>query len=416
MRTTIVVLEDLGRSSRMQAHALALAASGEVTLVGLEGTPVQAALTSETRIRSVRLPDRGFRRRTSGGPWRYIWGSSARAAAQAGRLAGTLFRGPTPDLLLVMNPPAVPTLAISWLAARLRGARLVIDWHNLSHTLVAVRLGDHHRAVRAVERAERRWARRADGHLAISAALAEWLQQNARVDAAVYHDGPAACFTKPDLTAADALWQRLSRELSLGVRRVPLVVCPSSWSPEEDLDLLLEALERTERRLVAERGPAQPGATDLVVLMTGRGPLRAAFEARATRRTFTRLAVRTVWLEPADYPVAIGMADLGICLHQSSSGRDLPSRLAEFRGCGVPVCAYDYAPVLGEVLTSGREGLLFREPGALASALVALATADFSAAPELAASREWLAAHPAKRGEEHWKEIVEPLLAPTRRV
>ena len=47
------------------------------------------------------------------------------------------------------------------MASRLRGARFVIDWHNLSHTIVAVRLGDPHRAVKAIARSERRWARRA---------------------------------------------------------------------------------------------------------------------------------------------------------------------------------------------------------------------------------------------------------------
>ena len=77
---------------------------------------------------------------------------------QAGGLLATLLRLPKPDVILVQNPPAAPTLAVAWLAARLRGARLVIDWHNLSHTILAVRLGEHHRAVRALARSERRWA------------------------------------------------------------------------------------------------------------------------------------------------------------------------------------------------------------------------------------------------------------------
>ena len=86
-------------------------------------------------------------------------------------------RVPKPDMILVQNPPSVPTLAVAWPAAHLRGARLVIDWHNLSHTVPAVSLGEQHRAVRALARSERRWARRADAHLTVSPAMAEWLQR-----------------------------------------------------------------------------------------------------------------------------------------------------------------------------------------------------------------------------------------------
>jgi beta-1,4-mannosyltransferase len=410
MRTTVVVLEDLGRNPRMQAHALGLAASGEVTLVGLEGSPLQSAVTAEPRIHSVRLKDRAFSRRAAGGPWRYVASSTARAAFVGVRLLTTLLRVPKPDLILVKNPPAVPTLAVSWLVARLRGARIVIDWQNLSHTLVAVSLGEGHRAVRAVRRAERRWARRADGHLTISRAMADWLRQEGGVSATAWHDSPAACFARPDLATSASMWHRLARDLALGPKRVPLIVCATSWNPEEDFDLLLEALERAERRLVSLRGAGQPDAPDLVMLMTGRGPLRSVFEARLQRRTFTRLAVKMAWLEPADYPVVVGMADVGVCLHQSSSGRDLPIRLAEFRGCGVPVYVYDYAPVVSEALTSGREGVTFREPGELATAIVALATADFSSTPALAASREWLVANPPSRSDQTWNEIVAPVL------
>lgn len=41
-----------------------------------------------------------------------------------------LFRTPKPDFYLVQNPPSIPTLFIVWMAARLQGARFVIDWHN----------------------------------------------------------------------------------------------------------------------------------------------------------------------------------------------------------------------------------------------------------------------------------------------
>jgi beta-1,4-mannosyltransferase len=361
----------------MQYHALSLARhGGEVDLIGLEGAPVHAALTAEAAVRSHRLADRAFKSRASRGRTRFIWMSAARAAQQATALLNMLLRVPKPDVILVQNPPAVPTLAAAFTAARLRGARLVIDWHNLSHTILAVRLGERHRAVRALARSERRWARRADAHLAVSQSLADWLAREWKIRATVVYDRPTDFFRKPSLEAADALWRTLARDLHLGTRRIPLVVAPTSWTLDEDFDLLLEALERAERTLVAKRGKADGSSPDLALLLTGRGEMKSTFEHRLSRRDFKRLAVRTTWLEPADYPTLVGMSDAGLCLHQSSSGLDLPMKVADFRGAGVPVCAFDYAPVLREVLRPGCEGVTFHEPGQLAAVFLALGSAD----------------------------------------
>ena len=48
-------------------------------------------------------------------------------------------------------------------------------------------------------------------------------------------------------------------------------------------------------------------------------------------------------------------------------------KVQDFRGAAVPVAAFAYAPVLGEVLTVGQEGVTFRDPGELAALLVLLA-------------------------------------------
>lgn len=410
MQTAVVVLGDLGRSPRMQYHALALAVNdGSVDLIGLEGTPLHARLTTEPRVHTHRLRD-GFDSRTAGGRRRYVWLSALRAIAHAGRLLTTLLRVPKPHVILVQNPPASPTLWVAWTVARLRGARLVVDWHNLSHAILAVTLGEQHRAVRSLRRSERRWGRRADAHLAVSSELAQWLRREWGIQAKVLYDRPPAVFAKPSLEAANELWQRLARDLNLGTRRIPLVVCPSSWTPDEDFDLLLEALERTERLLHPARTNGEIVNPAIAVLMTGRGALREDFEKRLSRRHLAAVAARTVWLEPGDYPTLVGMADAGLCLHQSASGLDLPMKLADFRGAGVPVCAYDYAPVLHEALTPGHDGVTFDDPGDLAAILVALARGDVSAVPLFAASRTWLAANVPERWEDHWEAVARPLL------
>ena len=136
MRTAVIVLGDLGRSPRMQYHAVSLAdGGGEVDLIGLEGAPPIPAIAAHPRIHVHRLADRSVsdprpRRRE---PLR----DGVDVPRRRGRPSAcwrVLMRVPKPDMILVQNPPAVPTLGVAWLVAKLRGARLVIDWHNLSHT------------------------------------------------------------------------------------------------------------------------------------------------------------------------------------------------------------------------------------------------------------------------------------------
>ena len=414
MRTAVIVLGDLGRSPRMQYHAASLAASGgDVDLIGLEGSPPIAAVSGQSRIRVHRLHDRAFAGRARAGVSRFVWGSALRALSHAVRLFATLMRIPRPDVILVQNPPAVPALSIAWLAARIRRARFVIDWHNLSHTIVAVKVGDDHRAVKALARSERRWAGRADGHLTVSQALADWVKREYGVSAVVAYDRPSDAFAPPSPAAAAAVWERLAKEHSLGSARPPIVLCPTSWTPDEDFDLLLEALERAERSLTGNAGrgdvPSGLSTPALAVLLTGRGPLRETFEQRASRRNFKAIAVKTLWLEPADYPTLVGMASLGLCLHQSSSGLDLPMKLADLRGAGVPVATYDYAPVLGEVMTAGQEGITFRDPGELATVFVGVAT-NSTADSLLTKSRSWLKQHPPERWDTQWEKTAKPLL------
>ena len=407
MRTAVIVLGDVGRSPRMQYHAVSLAAAGaDVDLIGLDGAAPIPAVATNARIHVHRLSDRAFAGRARGGVRRFVWGSALRALGQGVRLFATLMRIPKPDVILVQNPPAVPALSIAWLASRIRRARFVIDWHNLSHTIAAVKVGDHHRAVKALARSERRWAKRADGHLTVSQALADWLAREYRITAVVTYDRPSDAFVPPSPEVAAALWDKLAAEHQLGSTRPPIVVCPTSWSPDEDFDLLLEALERAERNLI--RGNLPSGS--LVVFLTGRGPLRPTFEQRAARRNFKAIGVKTLWLEPADYPTLIGMASLGLCLHQSSSGLDLPMKLADLRGAGVPVATYDYAPVLGEVMNTGREGITFRDPGELASLLVTVASQSTTADSALAKSRTWLAQHPPERWDAQWDATARRVL------
>ena len=166
MRATIVALGDLGRCARMQYHAQALAANHvDVDLVGFEGTPLPTAVVDNPRISVHRLNPATLRLRGGFSGSRYAAAGVLDAARLSFRLWRLLERLPQPDLVLVQNPPAFPTLLVAWSALRRRGVRFVIDWHNLGFTLLRLRLGRWHPAVRLARWFERRDARRADAQL-----------------------------------------------------------------------------------------------------------------------------------------------------------------------------------------------------------------------------------------------------------
>ena len=372
MRAAVIALGDLGRSARMQYHAHALVSNGvDVDLVGLEGTPLSKRITDDPRITVHRLKGTRLRIRRS------LYGSSYAVAGlfDAVRLSLRLWRTlralPRPDLVLVQNPPAFPTFAVTWWSLRRKGVRFFIDWHNLGYTLLRLRLGHWHPAIRLARWLERRDARRVEANLCVSRGLAAFLESRFGVtNAHVLYDRPASAFVPIERGERDRHRQALFARLGVHVETVGFVVCPTSWTEDEDFDVIIDAVVRLEHRVrgweAADRDRRFP---DLVVLVTGDGERRAEFERRFAGLPARRIQLRARWLEPDDYPRVVGSADLGLCLHRSSSGLDIPMKIADLFGAGVPVLALDYGACLAERVRHGDNGLLFSTAEQLADIL-----------------------------------------------
>ena len=132
---------------------------------------------------------------------------------------------------------------------------------------------------------------------------------------------------------------------------------PTSWTEDEDSDVVIDAVLRLEDRV---RGWEAAGSgrrfPDLAILVTGDGARRVEFERRFAGLPARRVHLRARWLEPDDYPHVVGSADLGLCLHRSSSGLDIPMKVADLFGAGVPVCALDYGATLAGRSHHGTNG------------------------------------------------------------
>jgi beta-1,4-mannosyltransferase len=399
----------------MLYHAHALAALGhDVDLVGLEGTPLPKRIADDPRITVHRLKtSRLWIRQNLSGSGDAMFGlfDAVRIGLRLRRALKGLTR---PELVLVQNPPAFPTLAVTWLSLRRRGVRFVIDWHNLGYSVLTLRLGHWHPVVRLQRWLERRDARRVDANLCVSRGLAAFLESRFGVkNAHVLYDRPASPFVPVERADRERYRQALFARLGVHTSTVGFIVCPTSWTEDEDFDVIIDAVVRLEQRI---RGWEATGSArrfpDLVILVTGDGARRAEFERRFAGLPARRVHLRARWLEPEDYPHVVGSADLGLCLHRSSSGLDIPMKVADLFGAGVPVCALDYGACLAERVRHGDNGLLFSKADQLSDVLFDL----FETYPADQKPLERLRAGARKSArptwEEGWTREARPVLLP----
>ena len=370
-KVAVVVLGDLARSPRMLNHARELAANGfEVVLIGYRGLKFDPP----AGVRVVAL-DGG----RSAPPGRSGLHFALTAGLRMSRLFLALFSAllrEKPRTILLQNPPSFPTLTASVLATKYIRAQIVVDWHNYGFSLLAVRLGADHWLVRLARWYEFRAARPASRHFCVSRAMCEDLRHHG-IGAEVLYDRPL--HFQPACTDSSA---RLT------------VVCPAGWTADEDIALLLDALEQLPE-------------TAITVFVTGDGPTRRELAPRLQSLRAKGILVDTGFLPEDEYWKLIGRADLGLSLHRSSSGLDLAMKVVDLYSAGVPVGALDYGGAIREQIEEDVTGFLFQTAQDLARSLSLLASAPETLVPmRQAIAGRWSAAS----WSEEWKRIMLPAL------
>ncbi|GAA5897445.1 chitobiosyldiphosphodolichol beta-1,4 mannosyltransferase [Sporobolomyces salmoneus] len=448
----LIVLGDIGRSPRMLYHAQSFVNNDYTTyIIAYRGSTSPSSLTENELCHFIylpqvmpwtsKLPRIGFLLLA---PIKVLLGALA-------LLVALLFRiREAPKFFFVQNPPSIPTLPIVQLAVLLRGSRLIIDWHNTGWSVLSLRLGANHPVVKIAKKIELWFGKTAFAHLMVTETMKSKLVEEAQLKgkAVAFHDRPPRHFRRQTTLEAHELFRRLpvlktisfdsparvedgstlftTADGTLRPDRPALLVTSTSHTPDEDLNILLAALTSYELSASSQSLPK------LVMLVTGKGPLKFTFEDAARQLSESGklgqyVAVRTVWLELEDYPKLLGSSDVGISLHDSTSGMDLPMKVVDMFGCELPVLALRFE-CIGELVKDGVNGTTFGDAEELAKQLIDLLSGFPSSqgSSELERLRKGIktASYGAQsqgdqkgsegRGwsdwETHWDQIVLPLL------
>lgn len=378
----VLVLGDLGRSPRMQYHALSFAQEGFIVdFIGYPGSLPLKEIRENPNIRIHYMSPppslENYLPRTLCYVTKTLW--------QAFTLFCVLFTKRISKSVIMQNPPAIPTMAICWFYCLLVDAEFVIDWHNYAYTIMALNSSENHFLVRFAKAVEIFFGVKAKTNFCVSQAMKQNLQEHWNIKAQVLYDRPADDFHAITLEEKHNFLLKLSEnydflkgptenttvftecvsdKIQLSHNRPGLIVSSTSWTEDEDFSILLNALQEYEKTITLNESKLP----DLVCVITGKGPLKEFYMAIIELRKFKHVKIITPWLENEDYPKMLAAADLGICLHTSSSGLDLPMKVIDMFGCELPVCAYNFN-CLSELVKHNENSLVFSDDKELCTQL-----------------------------------------------
>ncbi|GFU28345.1 chitobiosyldiphosphodolichol beta-mannosyltransferase [Nephila pilipes] len=425
-RVSVVVLGDFGRSPRMQYHALSLSKHKfQVDVVAYKGAePLQEIINNEN-IHLHYLKDIPKFLSSLPKSMQYI----LKTLWQTFYLFWAMMSIPKMGCILLQNPPAIPTLPVCWFVSVIRECFLFVDFHNYGYTIMALNSQKKGLIVRLAEWCEKYFSRKVDKSICVTKAMKEDLNENWNVRASVFYDCAPEIFHTISLKEKHNFFMKMSEEheqfksrssenngeftrftkkigdeYEMLPDRPALIVSSTSWTEDEDFSILLDALQDYE--LVARITGEVP---DVLVCITGKGPLKSHYEKLIQEREFSHVEILTLWLKFEDYPTILACADLGVSLHSSSSGLDLPMKVVDMFGCGLPVAAFAFN-CIDELVTEGINGTIFEDYRQLSKQLQSLFRGFPKRRTRLNTFRENLERTSSLRWDENWNHTVSPLM------
>ncbi|KAF3941032.1 hypothetical protein ABW19_dt0202168 [Dactylella cylindrospora] len=361
-RVAVLVLGDIGRSPRMQYHAISLASNGwGVDLIGYDESIPRPEILSSEDIKIYPLP-----------PPPPFLSSPSKALFPVTAPLKVLFQVSAllylllyiikpPSYILIQNPPSIPTLLIAHIGAFLRNSRLVIDWHNFGYTILGIKLGSSHPLVRISQWYERVFGQGAYANFTVTDQMKKVLKDEFGIGTpiATLHDRPPTHFQPFNAKQRESFLS--AHPLTADNFPSPttkFLISSTSWTPDEDFSILLSAL--THYANVVSTLPPSSKLPNILAVITGKGPLLQHYTPLISKlnELSDYVTIRTAFLPAEEYPKLLACADLGVCLHTSSSGIDLPMKVVDMFGVGVPVAAVKFKAI-GELVVDGKNGVVF---------------------------------------------------------
>jgi beta-1,4-mannosyltransferase len=332
----------------MQYHTLSLLQNGyTVSLIGYTGTPLihplEEASQQQKQLHVIRVQPST--------PWKFLTQTKVfkpvyylvrlmeliRVLGYA-LLQMMMHSNNGVDCLLVQNPPSIPSLVLSYFFCYFYGATLIIDWHNLGFTMLTD-LKETHWIRRLAYRYEQYMSQKADGHLCVTKAMKQFLHQtfhlisdeddssssssSSRSRIKVLYDRPPSFFRRTTSNERIDLMNRLdattnasnnnntilpstfpAKDLLVNQanqqnqQRTALVISSTSWTPEEDFHILLEALIKLDHILTtATSNHATTTFPKVAVVVTGKGPQKSMYQKQILqlRPTLSKVTIDTMW-------------------------------------------------------------------------------------------------------------------------
>ena len=378
----VLVVGDLNRSPRMLNHCISLTDSfpqiNEVSLIGYNGGDIRSDISTNKKIKQyyIRQGINKFLRKLP--KFLFIFVALIKIITQIFSLSWILFRIPKFRFLILQNPPGIPSMLICWIICKIRGSKFIIDWHNYGYTILKVNNRPKF-LVNLACRYEKYFGKKSDVNFCVSQAEKRDLKKEFGIDAVCLPDRPVkGLFKFLNESEANELYKKYPNELSSLIDchlpekkdNKPIVMISStSWTPDEDFSILLDSFIKTEEMIlesIEDKGQKNLMNVDkekikkVLFLITGRGPLRDSFMKKVSEAKLKYFDVKSIWLESDDYPKLLSLVDLGISLHYSSSGIDLPMKVVDmFSGC-LPVASIYYDTIV-ELVEENKNGFLFKD-------------------------------------------------------